>query len=281
MGYPVFPADNGETLFEKLWQSNKSLFGASDASLKLNHATHAWILSSGDIQNIIDPLLNISGTGPVHGHLQYLSSSRGELQGVTALLIMASLLFDYFDCLYYLAAICYNKGILSKCKRGSFNSLRSQRQANINLFLPQRKAAKSIGMTFSWVKSHMDKQPWQTIEDLKLLKLSWDEIYNVWSDRMANEACHNRTCSLIDPVVTPSEKWAVFSRYPTLHKITGNLDHGVYSTLGYEDLLNYISNNSNKHLLTPSKLDRTNLIALLGYLTSLKPLQRASVAKLI
>jgi hypothetical protein len=64
-----------------------------------------------------------------------------------------------------------------------------------------------MGMTFSWVKSHMDKKPWQTIEDLKLQKLSWD---NLWCNRMANEAWHNTVCSLFDPAVTPAEKWAVF-----------------------------------------------------------------------
>jgi hypothetical protein len=65
VGYPIFLADNGETLFKKLRQSNKSLFGASDASLKLNRATHAWILSSGDVQDISDPLLNISGSSAI------------------------------------------------------------------------------------------------------------------------------------------------------------------------------------------------------------------------
>jgi hypothetical protein len=278
LGSPVFKADNGETLLDKLRQSNKVILGASDASLKLNRATHAWILSSGDVQDITNPLLNISGTGPVHGHPQYLSSSRGELQGVTALSIMASLLSTYYDCSYHLAAICDNKGVLSKGERGSFNSSRSQCQANIDLFSPQRKAAKSLGMTFSLVKGHMDKQPWQSIEDLKLQKLSRDEIYNIWCNRVANEAWHNTACSLFDPDVAPLEKWAIFSVYPTYHKITGQLDHGVYSTLGYEDLLNYISK---KHLLTPSKLDKTNVIALQGYLSSLKTFQRVSMAKMI
>jgi len=43
-------------------------FGASDASYKEgNRSTHAWILSTGTVSDITNPLLNIHGTGPVHG----------------------------------------------------------------------------------------------------------------------------------------------------------------------------------------------------------------------
>jgi hypothetical protein len=59
------------------------LFGASDASLKNGEATYVWIISSGKVDDIMSPLLNISGTGMVHGLPKYLSSARGELQGIT------------------------------------------------------------------------------------------------------------------------------------------------------------------------------------------------------
>jgi hypothetical protein len=47
--------------------SSGSLFGVSDASFKNGRAAHAWIISSGKVDDISNPLLNISGNGMVHG----------------------------------------------------------------------------------------------------------------------------------------------------------------------------------------------------------------------
>lgn len=55
----------------------------SDASFNDGRAAHAWILSSGDVDDIENQIMNISGHGSVNGYSPYLSSSRGELTGIT------------------------------------------------------------------------------------------------------------------------------------------------------------------------------------------------------
>jgi len=42
-----------------------ALYGTSDAALKSQHSTHAWIISSGQVDDITDPEQNISVAGPV------------------------------------------------------------------------------------------------------------------------------------------------------------------------------------------------------------------------
>ena len=61
-----FPPDNGCALMDEV-HSSGSLFGVSDASFKNGRAAHAWIISSGKVDDISNPLLNISGNGMVHG----------------------------------------------------------------------------------------------------------------------------------------------------------------------------------------------------------------------
>jgi hypothetical protein len=56
-----FPPDNGYALMDGV-HSSGSLFGASDASFKNGKAAHAWIISSGKVDDISNPLLNISET---------------------------------------------------------------------------------------------------------------------------------------------------------------------------------------------------------------------------
>jgi hypothetical protein len=94
---------------------------------------------------------------------------------------------------------------------------------------------------------------------------------------MANEEWHKISDALPDPMTTPAEKWAVFTRHPSYQKITGSLE-GIYSAIGYEDLSCYIEQ---KHNLTPAKLDELNLKALQEYLSALPIFQRASTSKII
>jgi len=80
-GTVCFPSDNGRSLMEEITNSNGNVFGASDAPLKYVRATHAWIISSGKVDDLNNPLLHISG-GPAHRISHSLSLARGELQGV-------------------------------------------------------------------------------------------------------------------------------------------------------------------------------------------------------
>jgi hypothetical protein len=130
-----FPSDNGEQILHQIMTLNSSLFGASDASFKNGRASHAWILSSGNIDDIVDPDCHISGSGPVHSTPQYLSSARGELQGITAISIISALFAKFHNQALKVSSICNNRGIISKCTEGTFSSLHQNRDANIDLYL--------------------------------------------------------------------------------------------------------------------------------------------------
>jgi hypothetical protein len=133
-------------------------------------------------------------------------------------------------------------------------------------------------MKLSWVRGHSDKKAWQTFHDLKSLNLSCEEMYNVWCDRTAQKTWELGQASILDPSVLPSEWWAVYSRHPTYHKLTGKFDNSIYSTSGHTDLQEYLHQ---KHNLSPVILDKVNAHALQGFLTSLKIHKRASIVKMI
>jgi hypothetical protein len=132
-------------------------------------------------------------------------------------MIMASMVSKYSYCKCKLSAVCDNKEAISKCD-GSYNSSHSPRRANIDLFLTQQMAFKSIDMKLEWVKGHRDKKLWNNITKLQGQGLSQDEIFNIWCIKMANEEWHHSSITLSDPAVTPAEKWAIFSRHPSFQK---------------------------------------------------------------
>lgn len=90
-GTVIFPQDDGEKLYEKTTSIGSPLFGVSDTSYQHYQAACAWILSSGDPNDIMTPDMTISGYGPVHGYPPLLSSARSELQGLTAATIISNL----------------------------------------------------------------------------------------------------------------------------------------------------------------------------------------------
>jgi hypothetical protein len=55
-GKIVFPPDSGTTLPNDIVKKSGTFFGASDVSLKYNCSSHAWIILSGSVQDIEDPL---------------------------------------------------------------------------------------------------------------------------------------------------------------------------------------------------------------------------------
>jgi hypothetical protein len=178
------PPDNGEALISKICSAN-FLFGSRDAPQKDNRATHAWILSSGNASDIDYPLFNISGSGPVHGAPLHLSSSRGELQGLTALTIVAKCFLEYFAMRCNTTFICDNSSIIKKGSEQTFHSLKSQRDANIDLYLTDQDFKKDLNIKLEWINSQSDKEPWDSISNLENQGLSRDQIDNVWCDKVA------------------------------------------------------------------------------------------------
>jgi hypothetical protein len=119
------PPDDGTTLKRSIEESNNRLFVASDASHKEGRSTNAWIFSTGKISDISNPWLNIHDSGPVHGSSQHLSSTRGELQGITSITIILRLLSTTCKAPCTVSAICDNTEVIHKCSYGSFISLHS------------------------------------------------------------------------------------------------------------------------------------------------------------
>jgi hypothetical protein len=111
-GSVVFPNDQGSALADACQQKGNILFGASDASYNHGQATHAWVMSSGNVSDLTSGNLSISGSGYVDGYAPHMSSARGELQGITALSIMSALFYQHFKLQEKLTAICDNQGMV-------------------------------------------------------------------------------------------------------------------------------------------------------------------------
>jgi hypothetical protein len=90
-------------------------------------------------------------------------------------------------------ASCNNQGMIRKCISNPPHRLRLHREANTDLFLVQRFYSNHINAQCHWVKGHTDKESWETLEQLKNQKLSTEETFNVWRDRLASNEWKNGT----------------------------------------------------------------------------------------
>jgi hypothetical protein len=91
------PPDGGKKLMAYVKDDETALLGVSDASIKNGCGTHAWILTTGEMEHMSDPCMKLEGSGPVDGDPYTMSSARGELQGQTALAIVTSTLLKEHD----------------------------------------------------------------------------------------------------------------------------------------------------------------------------------------
>jgi hypothetical protein len=160
--------DQGRGLMEFIQSNNKALIGVSDASVVRRNGRHAWMITSGDIRHIGDPLMTIYGRGTVGGHQFDMSSAQAELQGQTPLAIMTS----YLVKLHQIPSLpitfyCDNKGILDGCNNSSQTKLCYHKRANMNLYMEYWHASKGLQTKNAWVKGHQDKGiTWSTTEEL-------------------------------------------------------------------------------------------------------------------
>jgi len=190
---------------------------------------------------------------------------------------VSKLLLHYHSSSARVEAVCDNQGVINRCSSARFNHLRNHREKNTDLFLTQQQTQNSIPINLTWVKSHADKKPWKCLKDLLDQNLTRDEVYNVWCNHTANNAWMNST-PVDDPAVTPAEQWALYSCHPTYHKITGDVTTAIYSAMGFENLQNYVST---KHGIPNGALHDCDLHSLRRYLSSEKPMWRATLIKLI
>jgi hypothetical protein len=105
-------------------------------------ASHAWIVSSGEVDSITDPTLTIFGLGPVDRYSLYLSSTRAELTGITAISIIVRLFVEFHSYKPKIQITCDNKGVISKIPHISLCKFHAHREANYDLFITQRDQTK-------------------------------------------------------------------------------------------------------------------------------------------
>jgi hypothetical protein len=277
-GKVVFPPDDGKLLIDYLEQHSESLclYGASDASFKIN-ASHAWVISSGNVTDINDPFKSIHGSGPVDGYGPHLSSTHGELQGQTAIAIVTNLFLRHHNSSIPIRMICDNKSAIAPPVPPTLTRIRFHRDPDVDLRLQLQHQLHTLSTQHEWVKAHQDTKPWQTIQGLWDLQLSCDVTYNSWCDRMAMES---RLTSFSDPspLVLPAEKWAVYVTHPNPHKITKDFNESIYSCLSYPTMTEYLKK---KHNLSVQDLDFIGCADLRGFLKTLPVSIRATYIELI
>jgi hypothetical protein len=161
-GSVQIPEGGGTKLIQYLLNNNKPLLGASDASLKDGNSSHAWILTTGELDHLSDPSMQLSGGGPVDGFKADQSSARGEIHGQTALALMAQTLLQAHG-RQNMPTIFYgdNIGVQRKCRKMSPFKLRDHRQPNHDLYLEYHNAVQTLNNKAEWVKGHQDEgKPW-------------------------------------------------------------------------------------------------------------------------
>ncbi len=188
-GHVHLPPDGGKKLLDTN-KKNTPLIGVSDASLHKEQCSHAWLLCSGDINDINDPNMYLNGEGIVDRSKEYLSSTRGEAQGQATLAVMASLLLHANDSVHTpIKFVGDSKGVQTKTAETGFHKLQHHREANADLFLEYHRHANKLNKMVAWVKGHQDDDtPWETIEELKDLKLSPEATMNIWCNTRAARA---------------------------------------------------------------------------------------------
>jgi hypothetical protein len=279
VGKIQIPPDGGKKIMKYIGDTTTPIMGAADASLKHGNCSHLWIIMTNNPDHIDDPHMIISGAGAVDGHEKYMSSTRGELQGQTAAaIIIQGLLRSHNGVKPQVHFYGDNQGVQSKCSTYTPKKMRVHREPNSYLLLEYHAATKNMKKQAHWVASHQDdKTTWTTTAELKELKLSHESMLNVLCDKMAGEA-RLLDQSYPDADTLPSEKWALVSPVPTVHKLTCHMDNSIMTTLYQSDMLNY---NTKKHGMTEVKLNETRTECLENYLKKQKPMERASTIKLI
>jgi hypothetical protein len=148
--------------------------------------------------------------------------------------IIAKLLLDFYSSKAKVSILCGNQGAISKCSKPSNANLRYHRWPNIDLLITQRWIGTTIPISYTWVKSHSNKEPWETIRKPTLI------------------------LQLLVLIQTLHQtKDGQFS--PGIHKLIGDLSVGIPESLGYNMTLSYIKQ---KHNLDEAKLMKINLEAM-------------------
>ncbi len=108
--------------------------GGTKLSVIEGNGTHAWIPTTDTIECITDPYMKIEWSGPVDGDTNAMSSSRGELQGQTALAIISeSFLKDHNATDIPITFFTDNLGVQKYCSNSKIHRIGHHRKANVDL----------------------------------------------------------------------------------------------------------------------------------------------------
>ncbi len=130
------------------------------------------------------------GSGVADGALASVSSTRGGLQGQTAMAIISNILLKAHDG-KSTRTVLYgdNRGVQTTCLHAPTDWLKHHKQPNIDLKIEIQHASRDRRISTAWIKGRQDEdKPWTTVDDLKKMKLSNIAIMNTWCDKIANDA---------------------------------------------------------------------------------------------
>jgi ribonuclease HI len=114
-----------------------------------------------------------------------MSSARGELHGQTAMAIISDILLEAHNApTTKITLHGDNKGVQHTCTHIKTNRLKHHRQSNMDLKIEYNNASRGHHITNEWVPGHQDgDKQWNTISDLKDMKLNNLAIFNIWCDK--------------------------------------------------------------------------------------------------
>ena len=124
-------------------------------------------------------------SGAVDGAPKYMSSTKGELHGQTAMAVMSKLLLDVHDASDTKIFLHRdNKRVQQTCSHLHINRLKHHRKSDMDLKMEYHKATMGRNVSNAWIRGHQDNdKPWNDINDLKEMKLSNTAIMNTWCNK--------------------------------------------------------------------------------------------------
>ena len=253
--------------------SEGTAMGVSDGSVRTieDKSTQAWVIQAirgGEIR----------GLGPVDGTTDARTSHRAELQGQAAIVIMFSLIVQYFNIIGgKLATYCDNQSVVRKMRRG-WNIWRYRNtkgpDGDLQALLRQRlrflQKEHSTTISTDWVKGHQD--------DLtELSALPSPVALNVRMDHATKEAYQLPTKwhTTIHVPVLKDEGCAV---YIGDAKLTSNIHLSLSEQWHDRDAREYLKQ---RHGITTDLLETIHWQSMRFALKKLSPHRRATALKAI
>lgn len=130
---------------------------------------------------------------------------------------MASLLADFHSFKGNIKTVCNNQAVINKCGNLSTGQLKNHWETNFDLYFTQQHYKGTLST--EWVRGHADKSPWFTPIDLILQNLSREEIFNIWSDKIAKHSWNQGAVECLTLTHHPQNVGPSIHNFPSLTKL--------------------------------------------------------------